>query len=118
MNPTYDFKGQVALVTGASSGMGLAPASGLLKSLPSGMRQDQAVPDGDVASTVHPHVPDLHLQMKTSSGPTADPSGGHGPSHSACMVQTMPSSAHVPDGSASLVRAPGSPTPAHMSLFG
>src|SRR3954452_9222350 len=27
MNPTYDFKGQVALVTGASSGMGLAAAS-------------------------------------------------------------------------------------------
>jgi hypothetical protein len=24
MNPSYDFKGQVALVTGASSGMGLA----------------------------------------------------------------------------------------------
>ena len=24
MNPTYDFKGRVALVTGASSGMGLA----------------------------------------------------------------------------------------------
>ncbi len=27
MNPTYDFKGQVALVTGASSGMGLAAAN-------------------------------------------------------------------------------------------
>src|SRR6478735_9437974 len=26
MNPTYDFKGQVALVTGAASGMGLAAA--------------------------------------------------------------------------------------------
>lgn len=26
MNPTYDFKGQVALVTGAAMGMGLATA--------------------------------------------------------------------------------------------
>src|SRR4051794_12406361 len=26
MNPTYDFKGQVALVTGAASGMGLSTA--------------------------------------------------------------------------------------------
>jgi NAD(P)-dependent dehydrogenase (short-subunit alcohol dehydrogenase family) len=26
MNPTYDFKGQVALVTGAAMGMGLAAA--------------------------------------------------------------------------------------------
>src|SRR4051794_9713066 len=29
MNPTYDFKGQVALVTGASSGMGWAAATAL-----------------------------------------------------------------------------------------
>ena len=27
MNPTYDFTGQVALVSGASSGMGLATVS-------------------------------------------------------------------------------------------
>jgi len=27
MNPTYDFNGQVALVTGAGSGMGLAAAN-------------------------------------------------------------------------------------------
>lgn len=28
MNPTYDLKGQVALVTGAAAGMGLATARG------------------------------------------------------------------------------------------
>jgi NAD(P)-dependent dehydrogenase (short-subunit alcohol dehydrogenase family) len=32
MNPVYDFKGQVALVTGASSGMGLASAKGFAES--------------------------------------------------------------------------------------
>ena len=29
MNPIYDFKGQVALVTGAAKGMGLATARGV-----------------------------------------------------------------------------------------
>jgi NAD(P)-dependent dehydrogenase (short-subunit alcohol dehydrogenase family) len=32
MNPTYDFKGQVALVTGAASGMGLATAAAFAQS--------------------------------------------------------------------------------------
>lgn len=32
MNPTYDFKGQVAMVTGAAAGMGLATARGFAQS--------------------------------------------------------------------------------------
>ena len=32
MNPTYDFAGKVALVTGASSGMGLATAQAFAES--------------------------------------------------------------------------------------
>ncbi len=32
MNPTYDFHGQVALVTGAASGMGLATAKAFAES--------------------------------------------------------------------------------------
>ena len=33
MNPTYDFKGRVALVTGAGSGMGLATAEAFAEAL-------------------------------------------------------------------------------------
>ena len=32
MNPTYNFKGQVALVTGASAGIGLATAQAFAQS--------------------------------------------------------------------------------------
>ena len=34
MNPIYDFKGQVALVTGAAKGMGLATARSSLRAAP------------------------------------------------------------------------------------
>lgn len=90
-----------------------SPPSGELKSLPSGMRHDQAVADGAVASTVQAHSRIVHLQMKRLSGPTAEPSGGHGPSHSARIVHTTPSSSQAPDGNASLVKAPD---PSHIPL--
>jgi NAD(P)-dependent dehydrogenase (short-subunit alcohol dehydrogenase family) len=47
MNPIYDFKGQVALVTGAAKGMGLATARMLAKSGASVVLADL---DGDLAA--------------------------------------------------------------------
>jgi NAD(P)-dependent dehydrogenase (short-subunit alcohol dehydrogenase family) len=48
MNPTYDFKGQVALVTGAAKGMGLATARMFAESGASVVLADL---DGDLAAT-------------------------------------------------------------------
>jgi NAD(P)-dependent dehydrogenase (short-subunit alcohol dehydrogenase family) len=48
MNPTYDFKGQVALVTGAAKGMGLATARMFAES---GAAVVLADLDGDLAAT-------------------------------------------------------------------
>ena len=47
MNPTYDFKGQVALVTGAAKGMGLATARMFAESGASVVLADI---DGDLAA--------------------------------------------------------------------
>src|SRR2546423_1898311 len=47
MNPTYDFKGQVALVTGAAKGMGLATARMFAESGASVVLADL---DGDLAA--------------------------------------------------------------------
>src|SRR6266508_27920 len=48
MNPIYDFKGQVALVTGAAKGMGLATARMFAESGASVVLADV---DGDLAAT-------------------------------------------------------------------
>ena len=80
------------------------------------MRHDQLVAETDLPSTLQPHAPDTHRQMKLFSGPIGSPSGGQGPRCSARIAQTTPSSSgQAPDGSASLVRAPG-PTPVHIPL--
>ena len=47
MNPTYDFKGQVALVTGAAMGMGLATARAFAQNGASVVLADR---DGDLAA--------------------------------------------------------------------
>src|SRR5688572_19581273 len=47
MNPTYDFKGQVALVTGAAKGMGLTTARMFAQSGAAVALADQ---DGDLAA--------------------------------------------------------------------
>jgi NAD(P)-dependent dehydrogenase (short-subunit alcohol dehydrogenase family) len=47
MNPTYDFKGQVALVTGAAMGMGLAAARAFAQSSASVVLADR---DGHATS--------------------------------------------------------------------
>ncbi len=51
MNPTYDFTGQVALVTGAAKGMGLATARMFAKSGASVVLADI---DGDLAAAAGP----------------------------------------------------------------
>ena len=47
MNPTYDFTGQVALVTGAAMGMGLATARAFAQNGASVVLADR---DGDLAA--------------------------------------------------------------------
>jgi NAD(P)-dependent dehydrogenase (short-subunit alcohol dehydrogenase family) len=52
MNPTYDFTGQVALVVGASSGMGLATARAFAEAGRSGV--DGATPHAGHSNRVTP----------------------------------------------------------------
>jgi NAD(P)-dependent dehydrogenase (short-subunit alcohol dehydrogenase family) len=75
MNPIYDFRGQVALVTGASSGMGLATARAFAKA---------------GAAVVLADINDKTLRTVTDELSSAGHRCGHGNAHDLPVARQRP----------------------------